>query len=86
MIESEAHDEADIIWGTVFNDEMDDAVKITVIATGFDTERYAVMPTGGQQTDATQAVGGHYSVRTGFAPPEREEDLNVPTFIRRQAD
>jgi cell division protein FtsZ len=86
LIESEAHDEADIIWGTVFNDDMDDAVKITVIATGFDSEHYAVMPTGGHQTDTTQAVSGHYSVRTGFAPPEREEDLNVPTFIRRQAD
>ncbi|HEY0460795.1 MAG TPA: cell division protein FtsZ [Pyrinomonadaceae bacterium] len=85
LIESEAHDEADIIWGTVFNDDMDDEVKITVIATGFDTERFAAMPTGGQQSETTQAVG-HYSVRTGFAPPEREEDLNVPTFIRRQAD
>jgi cell division protein FtsZ len=85
LIESEAHDEADIIWGTVFNDEMGDEVKITVIATGFDTERFAVMPAGGQQPESTQAVG-HYSVRTGFSPPEREEDLNVPTFIRRQAD
>lgn len=85
LIESEAHDEADIIWGTVFSDEMEDAVKITVIATGFDSERYAVMPTGGQQTEATQAVG-QFSVRTGFAPSERDEDLNVPTFIRRQAD
>jgi len=85
LIESEAHDEADIIWGTVFNDEMNDEVKITVIATGFESERYAVMPTGGQAAENTPAVG-HYSVRTGFAPPEREEDLNVPTFIRRQAD
>jgi cell division protein FtsZ len=85
LIESEAHDEADIIWGTVFNDEMGDEVKITVIATGFESERYAVMPTGGHQTETTPAVG-HYSVRTGFAPPEKEEDINVPTFIRRQAD
>lgn len=85
LIESEAHDEADIIWGTVFNDEMNDEVKITVIATGFDSEKYAVMPTGGHQTETSQPVG-HYSVRTGFAPPEKEEDLNVPTFIRRQAD
>jgi len=85
LIESEAHDEADIIWGTVFNDEMNDEVKITVIATGFESERYAVMPTGGHQTESTPAVG-HYSVRTGFTPPEKEEDINVPTFIRRQAD
>jgi cell division protein FtsZ len=85
LIESEAHDEADIIWGTVFSDDMDDAVKITVIATGFESERYAVMPTTGQQTDSTSAVG-QFSVRTGFTPTERDEDLNVPTFIRRQAD
>ena len=85
LIESEAHDEADIIWGTVFSDEMEDAVKISVIATGFDSESYAVIPSGGQTTEQTQAVG-QFSVRTGFAPPEKEEDLNVPTFIRRQAD
>ena len=85
LIENEAHDEADIIWGTVFNDEMDDEVKITVIATGFESERYAVMPTGGHHAETAPAVG-HYSVRTGFAPPEKEEDINVPTFIRRQAD
>jgi cell division protein FtsZ len=84
LIESEAHDEADIIWGTVFNDEMGDEVKITVIATGFESERYAVMPTGGQQLETAQPVS-QFSVRTGFAP-EKEEDLNVPTFIRRQAD
>ena len=85
LIESEAHDEADIIWGTVFNDEMGDEVKITVIATGFDSERYAVMPTGGHQTENVQSVG-QFSVRSGFTPSERDEDLNVPTFIRRQAD
>jgi cell division protein FtsZ len=85
LIESEAHDEADIIWGTVFNDEMEDSVKITVIATGFDSERYAVMPTGGHQSENIQAVG-QFSVRSGFAPSEKDEDLNVPTFIRRQAD
>ncbi len=85
LIESEAHDEADIIWGTVFSDDMEDSVKITVIATGFDSEKYAAMPSGGQQTETPQAVG-QFSVRTGFTPSEKDEDLNVPTFIRRQAD
>ena len=85
LIEAEAHDEADIIWGTVFNDEMGDEVKITVIATGFESQKYSVIPSGGQQAEATQAVG-QYSVRTGFIPSNKEEDINVPTFIRRQAD
>jgi cell division protein FtsZ len=86
LIEAEAHDEADIIWGTVFNDEMEDTVKITVIATGFDSQKYAVMPSGGQQTEQPQQAVGQFSVRNGFAPTERDEDMNVPTFIRRQAD
>ncbi len=85
LIEAEAHDEADIIWGTVFNDEMGDEVKITVIATGFDSQKYSVIPSGGQPTEQTQAIG-QFSVRTGFMPSEKEEDINVPTFIRRQAD
>ncbi len=85
LIEAEAHDEADIIWGTVFNDDMGDEVKITVIATGFESQIYSVIPSGGQQTEATQAVG-QFSVRTGFMPSDKEEDINVPTFIRRQAD
>lgn len=85
LIESEAHDEADIIWGTVFNDEMGDAVKITVIATGFESQRYATMPTG-YQAEATQAVG-QFGARPVYNPAEaKEEDINVPTFIRRQAD
>ncbi len=85
LIEAEAHDEADIIWGTVFNDEMGDEVKITVIATGFESQKYSVIPSGGQPTEQTQVVG-QFSVRTGFTPSDKEEDINVPTFIRRQAD
>jgi cell division protein FtsZ len=85
LIEAEAHDEADIIWGTVFNDEMGDGVKITVIATGFDSQRFAALPGGGQQTEV-QAVG-NYAPRSSYNPGDlRDEDINVPTFIRRQAD
>lgn len=86
LIESEAHDDADIIWGTVFNDEMEDDVRITVIATGFDTEKENVMPGGGQHGEAAVAVG-NYGVRPGFTTKDDEEqDMSVPTFIRRQAD
>ncbi|MDR1482052.1 MAG: cell division protein FtsZ, partial [Synergistaceae bacterium] len=36
IINNASHDDAFIIWGHVFDPEMDDSVKITVIATGFD--------------------------------------------------
>ena len=36
LIEQAAHDEANIIWGTVIDDALGDEVKVTVIAAGFD--------------------------------------------------
>jgi cell division protein FtsZ len=35
MIAAEAHPDASIIWGVSFDPELDDEMKITIIATGF---------------------------------------------------
>ncbi|MEG0457480.1 MAG: hypothetical protein RR549_05055, partial [Oscillospiraceae bacterium] len=35
MVREAAHPDANIIWGVVFDDEMEDELRITVIATGF---------------------------------------------------
>ena len=85
LIHDEAHEDASIIFGTVFDENMEDEVKITVIATGFDNQSQAALPAA-PMTD-TQAVG-QYGARPVLKPIEkpREEDINVPTFIRRQAD
>jgi len=40
IIQQAAHDDANIIFGAVMNEQMGDAVKITVIATGFRSEAY----------------------------------------------
>lgn len=37
MIQAAAHEEANIIWGTAFDESMDDEMSVTVIATGFPT-------------------------------------------------
>src|SRR5206468_4259237 len=37
MIEAEADDNADIIWGSVIRDDMLDKIRVTVIATGFES-------------------------------------------------
>src|SRR4051795_3474494 len=44
IIEGEADDHADIIWGSVIKDDMTDEVRITVIATGFDTAASVATP------------------------------------------
>lgn len=87
LIHEEAHDEANIIFGTVFDEEMEDEVKITVIATGFDNQAQMAIPQP-SMPEQTQAVSQFGARPTGIRPPEKakDEDINVPTFIRRQAD
>ena len=38
IITSEAHPEANIIWGATLDNEMEDSIRVTVIATGFATD------------------------------------------------
>ena len=85
LIQEEAHEDSNIIFGTVFDEEMEDGVKITVIATGFDNRVAVGLPE--TQYSEISAVS-HYPTRPPFRPTEvkKEEDLDVPTFIRRQAD
>ena len=54
LIQEAAHEDANIIFGSVIDDAMDDRLKITVIATGF-TSRDARRI---ERMDATRAVRG----------------------------
>jgi cell division protein FtsZ len=38
LIQEQAHEDARVIWGLVFDESMGDSVRITVIATGFGEE------------------------------------------------
>ena len=40
-IMQEADDDAEIFWGVVFDENMDDEIQITVIATGIDKQEYS---------------------------------------------
>lgn len=85
MIEAESDENADIIWGNVIKEGAGDEITVTVIATGFDTALSNTMQR--PRTMEAQAGSNGMSV-PAFAPaePKKEEDLDVPTFIRRQAD
>lgn len=85
LIEQEADDNADIIWGSVIKEDMGDEIRITVIATGFDTAA-AVHTPKPKPAEAARAVA---ATPISFAPNADivdEEDIDVPTFMRRQAD
>jgi cell division protein FtsZ len=66
LIQAEAHEDANIIFGTVVDETMMDEIRITVIATGFDEIGKKTL----NMSNVTQL--GNY----------RRDDLNTPTFIR----
>lgn len=84
MIEGEADDSADIIWGSVIKPEMDDEIRVTVIATGFDSHVSMLMPQ--PRPREAQAFASGAAANLFGVDSKRDEDLDVPTFIRRQAD
>lgn len=89
LIESEADDQADIIWGSVIKDDMADEIRITVIATGFDSQ--IAVKNVKPQTTETKAVGtaaGTTKASDILLPADLVpvENIDVPTFMRRQAD
>jgi cell division protein FtsZ len=78
MIQEEAHDDANIIFGAVIDEKLEDELRITVIATGFgDKEKEARKPT-----------------LVSVAPKERPvrhlgtivDDLDAPTWQRKKSD
>lgn len=57
MIQEAAHPDANIIWGTVLNESLDDEMVITVIATGFDSSSEYELPQYNFKSPATEPQG-----------------------------
>jgi cell division protein FtsZ len=117
FVKDEVHKSAEIIWGMVFDDTMDDEMRITVIATGIGGEKdkkiINIRDIGPDETDEgwTVRVKGDLEKPTyqrrhaeedseerlkeaGLNPGKRgifqrvfqKDNLDYPTFLRKQAD
>jgi len=90
IVREEADEDANIIFGHVIDETMADAMKITVIATGFRREVAAASVAAGAQMPITSPP--RYAPRSpeefpgSQQSPKRIDDLDVPTFIRKKAD
>lgn len=86
IIQEAAHEEANIIFGAVIDESMENEMKITVIATGFDKaiEEIEHLP----MTPATSPTTPHFPNGPGTPNPRstNREDWDVPAFIRKKAD
>ncbi len=103
LVQESAHEDANIIFGSVIDPSMQDKVRVTVIATGFGQETLkAVSPP--VESEATGTDGKNHEIPAYvriknaseldlFRKKEgtlsyhmEEEDLDIPTFLRNQAD
>jgi cell division protein FtsZ len=95
IIRETAHPEANIIFGAVIDEALTDEVRITVVATGFDTS--APPPETRRRPKAARQADTDERPRTASRPsPSRSrvelqipelvgsDELDIPPFLRRQ--
>lgn len=98
IIYDSANEEADVIFGTTTDEKIDNnSVKITIVATGFTQEGEMRTTTAANNTEA---VSPETTVKTNIDMPSigrqikvsgggyilEDDDLDYPTFLRRQMD
>ncbi len=97
IIHNEAHDDANIIFGAVIDEEMGEAVNVTVIATGFGREERSATHKVEYPATAPAAQSRSHSLHEDDyeqesewdAPaartkvPKKPKDMEIPSFIRR---
>ncbi|MDI6777069.1 MAG: cell division protein FtsZ [Syntrophales bacterium] len=100
LIHAEAHEDANIIFGTVIDEGMGDEIRITVIATGFEDngkkKRISVSHLEGYRRDDLsmptylrqgKLIDDNFNtVKLDVSDDDDNQDLEIPTFLRRQAD
>jgi cell division protein FtsZ len=102
IVQEAADPDANIIFGSVINDQLEEDVLVTVIATGFDgpsDERArpvavpATLPAFGAAFGLTPSRGASHETPSLLRKPPgksrdglTEEEWDVPTFLRKQLD
>jgi cell division protein FtsZ len=102
LIQAEAHEDANIIFGTVVDENMEDEIRITVIATGFEEKGMKhqnlanITRIGGYKREdlstptfirQDKPIDSNMNVvKVGMVDDIDQMDLEIPTFLRRQAD
>jgi len=111
LIQKEAHDDANIIWGMVIDQEIKEDVRVTVIATGFGKIEEKSIPNPSQVSRFKKIAPLSFNFKENNKeipaflrkvkvnerfeevkledPPyslDDEDRLDIPTFLRKQAD
>ena len=79
-------EDANVYWGLVFNPLMENEVRVTVVATGFDKPNAAPQSFGMQPLSGQSAFNAQAQQPQRSAPPKvstPDIDIDVPSFLRR---
>lgn len=98
IIQEKAHEDARIISGVVMDEEMGDELRVMVIATGFgkqDNDRQGLavvrpenrdLPTYIRKDKKTEGIDIRQAGASSVFSDPAEDEYDVPTFLRKQAD
>ena len=82
LVQEAAHEDANIIFGTVIDDSLGDEVRITVIAAGFDSTPSVMPPTVDRRTGRNPQTAGQgpadsrSNQQGGYQAPPQQENSN----------
>ena len=82
VIQEEAGDDVEVIFGTVIEEDMEDKLRVTVIATGFDRENEE----GGEAKPGEEPSGEESSEESGTRRTVPLDDENDPTHRYKGED
>jgi cell division protein FtsZ len=86
LVRDAVHEDAEIIFGSVIDPDLDDKIIVTVIATGFEEKSQAVMPSYDKWRPSKDinTLKGSYRLLSKETLRENDESyLDVPTFMRK---
>ena len=92
LIQEEAHEDVNVIWGWIIDESMKDEARVTVIATGFEEAALQARPSAERRV-AQMVVNGGFEQRqparsgrgTGMSSMVsglNPDDYDIPTFFR----
>ena len=93
IVQRSADPEANIIFGAVIDESIDEDIIITVIATGFDTETKPTIGNipglNGIQSNNSNATVKPWEQKASSIPSKNEplnsNDLDIPSFLRKKS-
>ena len=76
MITAQAHEDANIIWGAAFDENMEDEMSVTVIATGFATHDGSPAPASASRKEPAPAAA-KTNASSAYAVPKEQPASSV---------